>query len=156
VLRSALGDDAVVLGAVALAQEHVGRNPFKKGTVVKPKYREIVGTSFGEVIIGRKTYSRDVCIRVDGKVRKRNKALAKEVYGTSHKIGPKELVKVCRGGPEVLFVGTGHSGQIEVTEEAKQYLSQRAIELRAVPTPEVAEAYNKSDQRKAAVIHVTC
>ena len=43
-----------------------------------------------------------------------------------------------------------------LTEEAKQYLSQRAIDLRALPTLELVEAYNKSDQRKAAVIHVTC
>jgi len=81
---------------------------------------------------------------------------AKEVYGTSHMIGPKELERVCRGGLEVLFVGTGHSGQMEVTEEAQQYLAQRSIECRALPTPELVEAYNKSEQRKAALIHVTC
>ena len=156
VLRSALGDDAVVLGAVALAQEHVGRNPFKKESAVKQEYPQITGTSFGEVTVGRKSYPHDVVIRVDGKVKKRKKALAKDVYGTSHMIGPKELERVCRGGLEVLFIGTGHSGQVQVTDEARQYLAQRSIECQALPTPELVEAYNQSQQRKAALIHVTC
>ena len=38
VLLSALGDDAVVLGAVAAARKLVGRSPFKKRFLVKPKY----------------------------------------------------------------------------------------------------------------------
>ena len=41
VLLSALGDDAVVLGAVAAARKRVRRSPFKKRFFVKPKYPEI-------------------------------------------------------------------------------------------------------------------
>jgi len=156
VLLSALGDDAVVLGAVALARSHVGRGPLKKKFAVTPTYPKISADSFGEVSVGRKTYTRDVHLPVNGKVKVRKKALARELYGTSHTIGPKELKKVCKGGPEVLFVGTGHSGQMRLNEEAERYLEQRAIECRALPTPEVVEAYNKSKQRKAALIHVTC
>ncbi len=156
VLLSALGDDAVVLGAVALACCRVGRNPFKKQFALKPAYPQIGQVSFGEVAVGGKTYAQDVYIFVSGKIKKRKKGLAKKAYGTSHRIGPKELERVCRGGPEVLFVGTGHSGQTELTEEARRYLSQRSIECRALPTPQVAEAYNQSEQRKAALIHVTC
>jgi glucokinase len=156
VLRSALGDDAVVLGAVALARTKVGRNPLEGPSAIKPEYPQIGKAKFGEVTVNGKSYDCDIVIRVDGKVRKRKKALAKEVYGSSHMIGPKELEKVCRGGPEVLFVGTGHSGQMQVTEEARQYLAQRSIECRALLTPEAVKAYNQSDARKAALIHVTC
>ena len=156
VLLSALGDDAVVMGAVALARRHVGRNPFNKRFAVQQTYPEITRARFGEITVGKKTYAHDVAIAVDGKVKKRKKALAKELYGSSHTIGPKELEKVCRGGPAVLLVGTGHSGQAELNEEAQRYLSQRSIECQSLPTPEAAEAYNRCKERKAALIHVTC
>ncbi len=95
-------------------------------------------------------------IYVDGTVKKRKKGLARQFYGSSHKVGPRELEKVCQGGPEVFFIGTGHSGQIEVTDEARKYLSQRSIECQVFPTPQAVEAYNASKARKAALIHVTC
>jgi len=156
ILISSLGDDAVVLGAVALACEHVGRNPFEKKFAVKPEYPELSGAEFGEIIIGDTTHARDVFITVDGVVKNRKKGKAKEIYGTSHKVGPKELKKVCRGGPEVLFVGTGHSGQVELTEDAQRFLDQRAIECRPVKTPQLPAAYNDSAKRKAVLVHVTC
>jgi len=156
VLLSALGDDAVVLGALALARRLAGRDPFDKRFDVKPVYPEISGASFGEVTVGPETYTRDVSISVNGDVKKRKKSLAKERYGSSHTVGPRELERVCRGGPAVLFIGTGHSGRLTLTDGAEQYLAQRLIECRALATPEAVAAYNKSKQRKAALIHATC
>ncbi len=156
VLLSALGDDAVVLGAVAEARKLVGRSPFEKRFAVKPRYPQIVSADFGQITVDQKTYNRDVYIGVTGNVKKRSKTLAKELYGSSHSIGPKELEQVCQGGPEVLFVGSGHSGMVELIEEARRYLSQRAIKCEVLPTPKAVEAYNKSKQRKATLIHVTC
>jgi len=156
VLLSALGDDAVVLGAVALARTLVGRSPFKKRYAVSPRYPTIDGYRFGEITIGRTTYAHDVYLLVDGTVKKRKKDIAREEYHTAHAVGPKELERVCRAGPEVLFVGTGETGAVKLNEEALRYLSQRSIDCKAMPTPEAIEAYNKSGKRKAALIHVTC
>ncbi|MFH1266198.1 MAG: ROK family protein [Planctomycetota bacterium] len=156
VLLSALGDDAVVLGALALARRQAGRDPFDKRFAVKPTYPKISGAVFGEVTVGQETYDRDLSISVNGEVKKRKRSLAKKLYGSSHTVGPRELERVCQGGPAVLFVGTGHSGQLELTGDAVRFLSQRLIECRALPTPEAAEAYNRSGDRKAALIHVTC
>ncbi len=156
VLLSALGDDAVVLGAVAVARTLVGRSPFKKRYAVSPSYATMSGYRFGEVTIGRRSYSHDVYILVDGTVKRRKKSIAREEYHTAHALGPKELERVCRGGPEVLFVGTGETGAVKLNEEALRYLSQRSIDCKALPTPEAIEAYNKSGKRKAALIHVTC
>jgi glucokinase len=156
VLLSALGDDAVVLGALALARKHVGRDPFKKEFATTRPYPDIIGTKFGEVTVGSKTHERDIYITVDGRVKKRKKAIAKERYGSSHVIGPEELGAVCKGGPEVLFIGAGHSGRVELNEEGQRFLAQRMIEFHALPTPEIVDAYNESKQRKAALIHVTC
>ncbi len=156
VLLSALGDDAVVLGAVALARTLVGRSPFKKRYAVSPSYPALSQARFGEITIGQKTYGRDVYVMVNGQVKKRKKKLAREEYHTAHTIGPKELEEVCAGGPEVLFVGTGEAGAVRLNDEAGRYLSQRSIDCCAMPTPEIVDAYNKSKLRKAALIHVTC
>ena len=156
VLVSALGDDAVVLGALALARRQARRDPFDKRFAIQPEYPAIGGAEFGKVSVGAEKFDRDVFVPVNGKVKKRKKGLAKDLYGSSHKVGPKELARVCRGGPEVLFIGTGHSGQLELTDDAKPFLSERLIECHALPTPEAVKAYNDSQQRRAALIHVTC
>jgi len=153
---SALGDDAVVLGAAALAATKAGLSPFEKKNAVRPKYSKIGDASFGEIAVGKKTHSNDIVIRVDGKVKKRKKDAVKERHGTSHVVDAKELGRVCRGGPEVVFVGTGHQGQMALNEEAETFLSQRRIRLEVRPTPELAEVYNACSDRKAALIHVTC
>ena len=156
VLLSALGDDAVVLGAVALAATHVGRNPFKKSNAAGPRYPKLTGVGFGKLTVGGKAHSGDVCIRVNGKVKKRKKAVARELYGSSHTIGPKELERLCKGGPEIVFIGSGHSCKVELNDEGRRYLSQRSIECQVAPTPKAVEAFNACNGRKAALIHVTC
>ncbi len=156
VLLSALGDDAVVLGAVALARIEVGRNPFHKEHTVRRKYPAVSWERFGEVTVGEKTYARDIYVLVDGTVKKRKKSLIKQSYGDSHTVGPEELEKVCRGGPEIVFVGTGESNHLALNEDAERFLRQRSIQWEAIPTPKAVDAYNKSNRRKAALLHVTC
>ncbi len=156
VLLSALGDDAVALGAVALAARRIGRNPLKKRYAVRPKYPEIRAAGPGEIQVGSKAFDRDIYVYVSGKVKKRKKSLSRQHYGTAHSLGPKELEKVCTGGPEILFVGTGREGRMELTDEARRFLEQRAIQVEALPTPEAVEAFNASKRRKAALFHVTC
>ena len=156
VLLSALGDDAVVLGAVAAARKLVGRSPFKKRFFVKPKYPEITRVGFGELTVGKKTYSRDIYISVGGKVKKRDENLANRLHGSAHTVGPQELKAVCKGGPEVLFIGAGKSSKIELTEDARRFLAQRSIKCEILPTVKAVEGYNRSKLRKATLIHVTC
>ncbi len=153
---SSLGDNAVVLGALALARRQAGRDPFDGRFAVRADYPTIEAATFGDVTIDGKTHSRDTIITVNGRVKKRKKSAAKSVYGTSHTVGPKELDRVCRGGPEVVFVGTGHSGQVALADDADRFLTPRRIECQALPTPEMIDAYNQCDRRKAALIHVTC
>lgn len=155
VVLSALGDDAVVLGAAALAARHAGRNPFKKKYRFAPSYPAVVWTRQGEVLVANQTYTDDVYVRVDGKI-KRRRTDGQPGCGDSHMIGAEELEKVCKGGPTVVFIGTGESGQLQLDDAARRYLQQRSIEHLALPTPQAIVAYNDSNQRKAALFHVTC
>ncbi len=71
-----------------------------------------------------------------GKVKKRDEDQAEKWYGSADAVGPKELEKVCRGGPEVLFVGSGKSDKLKLTDEAHRYLAQRSIQCEILPTAE--------------------
>ena len=156
VVLSALGDDAVVVGAAALAAIRAGFSPLEKQNAVCPTYPQIGETLFGEISVGKKTLGNDVVIRVDGKVKKRKKAAVKERLGTSHVVDVEELQRICRGGPEVVFIGSGHQGQMALNAESELYLSQRRIRLEVARTPDLAQAYNACSDRKVALIHVTC
>jgi len=155
VLLSALGDDAVVLGAVAAARQLVGRSPFKKRFQVQPKYPAISRASKGEITIGRETFRRDVYICVNGQVKKRGDDLTKGQHGAECAVSPSELEKICRGGPEVFFLGAGKKARLELSEGAKRFLAQRAIRCEILPTAQAIERYNRSKRRKAALFHVS-
>ena len=152
VFLSALGDDAVVLGAVAEARMLVGRSPFKKKYASTPEYATVKVTSRGEISVSGKVSPGDAIIRVSGKVRPREQEHVRELYGTSHRIGTEEVAGVCKGGPEVLFVGTGRSARRELTAEAASYLRRRAIEVHVLPTGRAVEMYNRCARRKAALL----
>lgn len=154
VLLSALGDDAVVLGAVALARRLVGRSPFKKKYRVGPAYPQIERFSFGEIVVGKKAYNGDVYIQVSGKVKSRDKDFARRDGDNPQAIGAKELEEVCKGGPEVLFVGCAKANEVCLTEQAQRFLAQRSIRCEVVSAVQLVDDYNKSKARKAALIHV--
>jgi len=154
VLLSALGDDAVVLGAVALARRQVGRSPFKKRYRVEPTYPEIVRFSFGQIVVGKKAYDGDIYIQVSGKVKSRNKDFARPDGDSPQAIGAKEVEEVCKGGPEILFVGCAKPNEVTLSELAQRYLAQRSIRYEVLSAVQFVDDYNKSKARKAALIHV--
>jgi hypothetical protein len=119
------------------------------------RYPEIKDTVFGRITIDGKLYEEDVRISADGRVRSRKTALALEVYGNAHLIGPAELRQVCRGAPAILYVGTGQQGRAELTPEGQVYLSRQGIECRLCRTPDIPAAYNGERRPKAAILHVT-
>jgi glucokinase len=154
VLVSALGDDAVVVGAVALARRLVGRSPFKKGFIVRPKYPKIQWNDDGEITIGEAPYHQDLFISVAGKVKKQKSSRPAELHRPEHVIGPEQLERACRGGPELLLIGTGKSDRFELSDAAQRYLTRRSIDYSILTTPKAVDAYNKSRQRRAAMLRV--
>jgi glucokinase len=147
IVESTLGDDAGVLGAVALARQHLGLPCNVPVEEVPSAYPVLATAAPGELAVD---------IRADGRVKKRKKSVARELYGTPHRIGPKELARACKGDPETLIIGTGHSGEVELTDDGQAFLKERGIRFRAVPTPQAVQEYNKAEGRKAAIVHVTC
>jgi glucokinase len=156
IVISSLGDDAVVLGAVAMARRKIGRDPFKNRYRVRPIYPQIAGCKDGQIDVGDKEYKDDVYINVNGKTKKFRDAAAPEGAGFPHKIGARDLEIVCKGGPEILFIGTGACGQVEMGEDAGRFLELRQIKFKLLSNAKAAEGYNKSKRRRAALMRVSC
>ncbi|NPB01757.1 MAG: hypothetical protein GXO28_02450 [Methanopyri archaeon] len=120
------------------------------------------GTGFGWVEYDGRRYDHDVYVTTEGEVHRREKSLSRSRFGTSHNLAPEELerlLELCEEEPEVVVVGTGQSGVLTVTDEARRFLEERGIELVEAPTPEAIERYNElveEGKKVAAVIHTTC
>jgi len=155
VVLSALEDDAVVLGAVAEARAMIGRCPFDEDSdeddaVKTPKLSR---EAEGQITAGTKTYQRDIHVTAKGKIKNREKAVRK-LGGSLLSVGLDEVRRVCKGNPQVLFIGTGDTEKVELQDDAKEYLDHRDITCHLLPTAEAVEAYNRSEERKVAIIHV--
>jgi len=119
-------------------------------------YPRIEAAAFGSITVDGAVRDGDRWLTADGKTRKRRKKAAREVYGTSHVIGPIELRRVCRVAPAVLFVGTGYNGMVQISAEGRGYLDRQHITVVTGSTATIAEAYNSAPGPKAAILHVTC
>jgi hypothetical protein len=75
-----------------------------------------------------------------------------------HRVLPEDLEGILAERPEVVIVGTGHFGRVEIMPEAARLLADRGIELLALRTQEAVEAYNLSsaNKRVCALFHLTC
>jgi glucokinase len=155
VLLSALGDDAVVLGAVAVARKRAKRNPFKKRHDVKPSYPLVAALPEGQLSVDGKIFDRDVLLLADGRVDKRGKARKKHPADV-HAVAVEDLERLCQGGPEEIFIGTGPCKLLQLGADGQRYLTQRAIRWQTLPTETAIDAYNRSKLRKAALLHVKC
>jgi len=154
VVGSTRGDDAVVLGAVALAQQEEGRDPLAKSRKAQRQYPVLGDLTAESITVGQKTYDEDVFIRVNGKAGRRAKVRDKTQILSPQHIGLTELKSVCKGRPSILIIGTGHAGTASLTKEAEDFLLRRGITYEMLPTPEAVKTYNAVKGRKAALIHV--
>lgn len=150
VLISSLGDDAGILGAVALARQRAGRDPFEQDYYAPCEYAQVSRLDDGCFAVGDTEFSKDVFVDVNGVAQKRKRSTAKAAHGCSAVIGPAELARLCNGGPEVLIVG----GPAELPAEGQEYLRRRAIKWRSASAGKAADLYNNTPERKAGVFLV--
>ena len=106
---------------------------------------------FGQVIISGKTYDSDVIIfpdRVQDDWWRKN----------SHELSLEAVSHIFTENPEVMIVGTGAYGQVQVLPEVSQEAVARNIQLIVQPTAEACEIYNQlaTAQRVVAALHLTC
>lgn len=106
---------------------------------------------FGNITIGGKTYTSDVIIypdRVDSSWWRKQ----------GHRLSIEDLKGIMEAEPEVLVVGMGSPGLMQVPPETRDYIEARGIELVVEPTDKAWKTYNRlKDSRKVvAALHLTC
>ena len=106
---------------------------------------------FGQIIIDGKEYSSDIIIfpgRVAGDW-KRSKG---------HEVRLGDIDAALAENPEVIIIGSGAAGLVEVLPEVKQALENKGIKLAIEPTGDACNTYNQlsSAQKVVAALHLTC
>jgi hypothetical protein len=113
---------------------------------------QIDSTSFGQIVIGGKTYRHDVIITSAGKLKEGRTAVR-------HVVGRDEFFQLVFERPDVVLIGTGQYGALRVAGEVTRWAKKAGVELIALPTPQAIERFNELSQagkRVAAYLHVTC
>jgi len=112
----------------------------------------IQGYAFGRIVVNGKEFTSDIIIypdRVDDRWWRRK----------GHRLQMADLQDILQAKPEVLIIGTGAHGAVQVDPEVKQTLAQQGIELIALPTEAACQRYNELANSKRVVVaalHLTC
>jgi hypothetical protein len=105
---------------------------------------------FGSIVIDGKEYTSDVIVFPD---RVKDRWWRKE----GHRLDINDLEEVLEFKPEVLVIGTGYLGVMEVPEETLRYLQMKNIEVHVAPTREAIKIFNGlRGKRAAGAFHLTC
>jgi len=106
---------------------------------------------FGQISVGGKQYTSDVIVSPD-------RVEDNWFRRSGHQLCLEDIAGVMAENPQVLIVGTGASGLVEVLPEVQQAADARGIELIVETTDKACRTYNRlcRSQRAVAVLHLTC
>jgi len=106
---------------------------------------------FGLMVIDGQTFRNDVLIWPD-----RIKADWWRKEG--HLLQLDDVAEALAANPQVLVVGQGDPGHMQVDPALAAYLKDRGVELMALPTREACRVINdlSETRRLAAALHLTC
>ncbi len=107
--------------------------------------------AFGRIRIGGRIYTSDVVVFPD---RVKDSWWRKE----GHRLDPADLAEAIAASPEVLVVGTGALGVMQVPEETVAWLRARGIDVRLAKTGKAVEIFNElaKSRKTVAALHLTC
>ncbi len=107
--------------------------------------------TFGRVVIDGRAYTKDLIIFPE---RINPSWWRKE----GHLLQLEDLEEVIKEKPELLIIGTGYHGVLEVPEGLSSALRAKGIEVIVKKTAEAVEIYNKryGTKKTVACLHLTC
>lgn len=108
--------------------------------------------AFGHVVVEGTSYEADVIVFPD-------RTRANWWRRKGHRLAVEDLESVLEFEPEVLVVGTGAYGGMEVPRSTSAALGARGIDLEVAKTAEACNRFNallKEGKRAVAALHLTC
>ncbi|MBD3248442.1 hypothetical protein GF336_00165 [Candidatus Woesearchaeota archaeon] len=105
--------------------------------------------SFGHITIDGKEYTNDVLIKGD--------SVEEWWRKESHNVEKEDIKEAVEEEPELLVIGAGDSGRMEVPQETKDYIEKKGIRLVVEETGKAVETFNNAEENnKIAALHLTC
>jgi hypothetical protein len=106
---------------------------------------------FGEITIAGKTYRTDVIVYPDH-------IDAHWWREQSHNLAIKDIKNVIETKPDVVIIGTGEPGLMQVENEMVDHLEKLGIMTIILPTKEAYKEFNRliNTQKVVACLHLTC
>jgi hypothetical protein len=106
---------------------------------------------FGLIVVNGRKYTSDVIVFPDSV---RDNWRRK----TGHQLSLEDIADVMSENPDMLVVGTGASGLMEVPLEVQRTVKTRGTKLVAEATEKACRIYNQFclSQKTVAALHITC
>ncbi|HEA47373.1 MAG TPA: hypothetical protein ENH97_03075 [bacterium] len=107
--------------------------------------------SFGSMVIDGKEYTSDLIIYPD---HTQDSWWRKE----GHRLDIEDIKEILEAKPEVLVVGTGASGLVEIPEETEKHIRSKGIRLIVQKSEEAYKTFNALSKSKKVIgaFHLTC
>jgi hypothetical protein len=107
--------------------------------------------SFGKMVIDGKAYTSDLIIypeKIDGDWWREE----------SHVLKKSDVDEIVAYNPDVLIVGTGAYGRMDVPQETVEYIQSKGIQVLIGTTKEMMQRYNEMPNKEnvVAAFHLTC
>ena len=105
----------------------------------------------GQITVGGRTYTADVIIWPEG---------VDDTWwrAEGNAMGPDDVDAILNKQPDVVIVGTGETGQLDVPSDVLAALQQGCSRVHVEPTQRACELYNElagGPQRVVAALHLT-
>ena len=107
--------------------------------------------NFGEIKISGKTYRSDVIVYSDH-------VDVDWWRKQGHNLEADDIKDVIDAKPDIIIIGTGQPGMLQVDDETMKSLSQHGIKTIVLPTEKACQEYNRIAQKKKVIacLHLTC
>ena len=112
----------------------------------------ITSYSFGSIVIDGNTYTKDIIVSREG--------VKPEWWRKKgHSLVIEDIKRILDKKPEIIIIGTGYDGGMDIPLETKKLIESLGIELISRKTTEAVKTYNKLSAEGKNVIgafHLTC
>ncbi len=108
--------------------------------------------AFGRIVIDGRAYTSDLIIYTD-------QVDDSWWRNQSHRIDAEDISEVIDDRPELLIIGTGQNGMMDVPQETLSALAEKGITVLVEKTAEAVRLYNQAvaeDRKVIAALHLTC